>query len=176
MKRLEAILGRSWGGRRRIWEKTFSKLFGNIAGTGGPRIVFNYLGKRLRRPAPVLKTRGGGLKTPTAIDRRPVFLALGRRLFEHRMWKGAREGPRRAPGSPRGLPRGPQDSPKMGPRGPREGPRSPPKGPRWLQVDMILNIPAPDGPKTARRGPKKAPRRPQGGPKRTPRGPEMGPR
>ena len=50
-----------------------SRIFGNIAGTGGPRIVFNYLGVRSRRPAPVLKTRGGGLKTPTAIDRRPVF-------------------------------------------------------------------------------------------------------
>ena len=147
--------------------------------TGGPRIVFINFDVHLKRPAPVLKTRGGGLKTPTAIDRRPVFLALGRRLFEHRMWKGAREGPRRAPGSPRGLPRGPQDSPKMGPRGPREGPRSPPKGPRWLQVDMILKAPAPEGPKTARRGPKEAPRRPEGrqeGPKITPKRAQDGPK
>ena len=33
-------------------ENTFLIILGNIAGTGGPRIVFNYLGKRLRRPAP----------------------------------------------------------------------------------------------------------------------------
>ena len=42
-------------------KNTSCKILRHIAGTGGPRIVFNYLGKRSRRPAPVLKARGGGL-------------------------------------------------------------------------------------------------------------------
>ena len=95
------------------------------------------------------------MKTPTAIDRRPVFLGSWTAFAKE---TEAKKGPRR----PKRVPRGSQDSAKRVPRGPREGPRSPPKGPRWLQVDMILKAPAPDGPKMAARGPKDVPRRPEG--------------
>ena len=108
------------------------------------------------------------------------FRGVGGDQIEAKMQgKGGQEGPRRAPGGPRGLPRGPQESPKMGPRGPREGTGSSPKGPRWPQVDMIIRALAPDGPKMAPRGPKEAPRRPGGrqeGPKIAPKRAQGGPK
>ena len=58
----------------RLGKKTLQPILRHMAGTGVPRIVSNYLEDNLKRPAPVLKARGGGLKTPTAIDRRPMFL------------------------------------------------------------------------------------------------------
>ena len=43
LRRSWPVLRRSWGGRRRIWRKLTSGVLGNIAGTGGPRNVFNVL-------------------------------------------------------------------------------------------------------------------------------------
>ena len=48
----------------------------NIAGTGAAIVVFDDLRIQFKKPWSVLKTRGGGLKTPTAIDRRPLFLGI----------------------------------------------------------------------------------------------------
>ena len=63
-----------------IWAKTIPGVWANIAGTPAVLVDLFDLELHLKRPAPMTSSRGGGLKTPTAIDRRPVFLALGRCL------------------------------------------------------------------------------------------------
>ena len=72
-----------------------------------------------RRHVPFLWERGGGLKTPTAIDRRPVFLGSWTAFAKEIEAKKAKGSPRK----PKRVARRVQDKPKMGPRGPREGPR-----------------------------------------------------
>ena len=74
------ILGRLGANLGPKGQKSRVKISRNIAGTGATRNVFDYLEVKFKTLCSVTSFRGGGLKTPAAIDRRPVFLALGRRL------------------------------------------------------------------------------------------------
>ena len=64
-----------------------TRIFENIAGTGAGLVDLFDFECNLRRHAPCLRTRGGGLKTPTAIDRRPVFPGSWAAVEEERRGK-----------------------------------------------------------------------------------------
>ena len=68
------------------------------------------------------------MKTPTAIDRRPVFLGSWAAIDEDIADKDSPRRPQGEPREPKKGARRAQDAPKMGPRLPREGPRSLAKG------------------------------------------------
>ena len=124
------------------------------------------------------------MKTPTAIDRRPVFPGSWAASVEE---EGPRRAPTEGPRSPPGDPRRPQDGPKTAPRGPKIDPERPKMAPRCFQRGMIRKAREPDGSKMVHRGSKEARRKAreaqdgpklaakwsQGGPKKGPRWPKM---
>ena len=77
---LEAVLGRLRAKLGPKGQKSLSKLSRDIAGTLPGRTSLTTLVTVQNALLRSLRSRGGGLKTPAAIDRRPVCLALGRRL------------------------------------------------------------------------------------------------
>ena len=78
---LEAVLGRLRAKLGPKGQKSTSKMSRDIAGTLPGKTSLTTLSEVQNALLRSLRSRGGGLKTPTAIDRRPVFLALGRRLY-----------------------------------------------------------------------------------------------
>ena len=93
---LGANLRRSWailGRLRANVSKQIRGMFGKIAGTGAGLVDLFDFELSLRRHAPCLRTRGGGLKTPTAIDRRPVFPGSWAAVEEERRGKVEKQTP-----------------------------------------------------------------------------------
>ena len=154
----------------------------------------------------VLKTRGGGLKTPTAIDRRPSFpgfwaaVAIGRGIgqaMNGHIHACTHVGPQKSPSNGPGVPEEAQERPQRAPKGPQDGPKGVQNRPQRAQdgakqaarrydSKTLWSGWSQDGPEKAQGRPEKAqggtqeaPRRPrwaQDGPKMAPKRAQDGPK